>query len=87
MSEAKQTTDHATIRKWVEARGGRPAVIRTKGGDGGVLRIDYGSPEDNLVEIAWEEFFRIFDRSKIAFLYQEKTSDGQESRFSKFIDR
>jgi len=87
MSEAKQTSDHDTIRKWVEARGGRPAVIRTKGRDGGVLRIDYGDPEENLEEIDWDEFFRIFDESDLQFLYQEKTSDGKESRFSKFVSK
>jgi len=87
MSEAKQTSDHDTIRKWVEARGGRPAVIRTKGRSGGVLRIDYGDPEENLEEIDWDEFFRIFDESDLQFLYQEKTSEGKESRFSKFVSK
>ena len=42
-SNAKVTTDHRLIRKWVEARGGHPATVkRTRRGDEpGVLRIDY----------------------------------------------
>jgi hypothetical protein len=35
----------------------------------------------------WDEFFTGFDDNNLAFLYQEKTKDGSESRFSKLIDR
>jgi hypothetical protein len=89
--ESQQTTDHETIRRWVEERGGRPA--RVKGtGDGdrdGLLRIDYpGRGEDEaLEEISWEGFFQAFDENNLAFLYQEKTAQGEESRFSKFVNR
>ncbi|OWW00090.1 1,4-alpha-glucan branching enzyme [Rhizobium sp. R72] len=86
MTKSRTTTDHDHIRAWAEARNGHPA--RVKGTtDGGLLRIDFGTPEDNLEEIAWDEFFEIFDRNKLAFLYQDKTSSGDESRFNKFVDR
>ena len=90
-SESKVTTDHDEIKAWVEERGGKPA--RVKGTDdksgGGLLRIDYPgfSGEDTLETITWEEFFTAFDDNKLAFLYQDKTKDGKESRFSKLIDR
>lgn len=83
---SKTTTDHDFIRKWAEARDGHPAIIRT-GSKGGVLRIDFGEPEENFEPISWDEFFKIFDESKLNFLYQEKTGDGQESRFNKFVNR
>jgi hypothetical protein len=86
MSSSDKTTDHDTIRKWVEARDGRPSVVRTKG-KGGVLRIDFGEPEDNLEEIDWDEFFKIFEDSKLSFLHQDKTADGKTSRFNKFVER
>ena len=86
MSSSQTTTCHDDIRKWAEARDGHPAVIRTKG-RGGVLRIDFGEPEDNLEEISWDEFFKIFDENKLAFLYQDKTQDGGTSRFNKFVER
>ncbi|HLP71039.1 MAG TPA: hypothetical protein VK181_26310 [Rhizobium sp.] len=86
MTTAKQTTDHQKIRKWTEARGGRPAKV--KGASrGGVLRIDFRAPDENLQEISWEEFYEIFDAAKLAFLYQDETEGGQESRFNKFVDR
>lgn len=84
MSESKKTQDHDTIRKWAESRDGHPAKIETKG-DGGILRIDFGEPEDNLTQIEWEEFFQIFDESGLTFLYQEKVADGGTSRFNKFV--
>jgi hypothetical protein len=86
MSDAQTTTDHDTIRKWAEARDGHPAMVAT-GGEGGILRIDFGEPEDTLKQIEWDAFFRIFDDNKLAFLHQEKTKDGGTSRFNKFVNR
>jgi hypothetical protein len=86
MSEATTTTDHDEIRKWMEKRDGHPAAVRTKG-KGGILRVDFGEPEEALEPIEWDEFFQIFDENKLAFLHQDKTSDGKLSRFNKFIDR
>lgn len=86
---SKQTTDHEKIRQWAEARGGRPAVVAQthSEGDGGILRIDFGDKEAELDEISWDEFFKTFDERKLAFLYQEKTKDGGESRFFKLVRR
>ena len=86
MSSSNTTTDHDEIRKWAEARDGHPALIRTKG-KGGVLRIDFGEPEEELEEVSWDEFFEVFDDNKLAFLYQDKTADGKTSRFNKFIEK
>ncbi|HEX3253525.1 MAG TPA: hypothetical protein VHS05_29095 [Pyrinomonadaceae bacterium] len=88
--EAQVTTDHEEIRRWVEARGGQPAQVKgTQRRGSALLRIDYPgfSGEDTLEPIEWDEFFEIFDENNLAFLYQEKTADGGESRFSKFINR
>jgi hypothetical protein len=86
MSQAKTTTNHDEIRKWAEERDGRPAVVRTKG-EGGVLRIDFGEPEAAFEPVEWDEFFRIFEENDLAFLYQDETSGGKTSRFSKFVAR
>ena len=88
--ESNTTTNHDEIRKWVEERGGRPAIVKgTERGESALLRIDYPgySGEDTLETIEWDEFFEIFDDNKLAFLYQDKTADGGESRFSKFVNR
>ena len=89
--ETNTTTNHEEIRRWAEAREGRPASVRGTGSgdDPGLLRIDFpgGAGEDKLVPISWEEFFEKFDEKKLAFLYQEETKDGGESRFFKLINR
>ena len=84
MSQSHTTKDHDTIRKWAEARDGHPAKVDT-GGEGGILRIDFGEPEDSLTPIGWDEFFEIFDENGLDFLYQDKTADGGTSRFNKFV--
>jgi hypothetical protein len=91
MSQAKTTTDHGEIRRWVEERGGCPARVQSTGraDDPGILRIDYtgGSGQESLERISWDEFFEWFERDSLAFLYQEETKDGGESRFSKLVSR
>jgi hypothetical protein len=86
MSEASTTTNHDEIRKWAEDRNGRPAAART-GKEGGILRIDFGEPDDTLEPIDWDEFFEIFEDNNLAFLHQDKTNNGQLSRFNKFVER
>ena len=85
MSEAKRTTDHDKIKKWVEDRGGRPSHVKSTGkkGDPGLIRIDFPgySGGDSLEEISWEDFFKAFDENGLAFLYQ----DEKDSRFSKLV--
>ena len=90
-AESKVTTNHDEIRRWVEARGGHPARVKDteRKGSTGLLRIDYPgySGEGSLERITWDEFFEGFDDNNLAFLYQEKTKDGKESRFSKLVNR
>lgn len=82
----KTLTDHEEIKKWVEARGGKP--VRVKGTEN-LLRIDFPgfNGKDKLEEISWDEFFKTFDENNLAFLCQEQTAEGKESRFFKFINR
>lgn len=88
MSSSETTTDHNTIRQWVEKRNGRPAVVKgTESKDGeGILRIEFRHG-DKLEDIDWETFFDTFEDRKLAFLYQDKTAEGKESRFFKFVSR
>jgi hypothetical protein len=93
MAETKITTDHDEIRKWAEARGGRPAAVRATHGkrDPGIIRIEFpGAPnadDEALEEISWDEFFKKFDEAGLALLYQEETADGQRSNFNKLVRR
>jgi hypothetical protein len=89
MAEAKTTTDHSTIRKWAEKRGGVPTSVADTGRDNepGVLRLDFEPKDKKLDKISWDDFFAKFDGEKLAFLYQDTTEDGAESRFHKFVKR
>jgi hypothetical protein len=90
-SESKTTTDHETIKQWVESRGGFPASVKSTQDDGdpGLLRIDFPgySGEDSLERIDWDSFFDKFEEKNLAFLYQEKLKSGEESRFFKLVSR
>lgn len=89
MSQGTTTTNHDEIRKWVEKRGGKPAKVKgTESADGeGILRIDFAEPDEKLEKVSWDEFFHTFDDRKLAFLHQDQTADGSESRFFKFVKR
>ncbi|MBW3551302.1 MAG: hypothetical protein KY442_10980 [Proteobacteria bacterium] len=87
--EAQQTTDHQEIRRWVEAREGRPATVKgTEDEDdaAGLLRIAFRD-DVSLQTLGWDEFFEKFEDEDLAFLYQEETKDGKRSRFFKFVER
>ena len=84
---AETTTDHETIRKWAESKGGKPAAVeRThEGGDVGIVRIMFPkaqqSEHEALVEISWDEFFEEFEKRELALLYDDR------SIFNKIVGR
>ena len=85
------TTDHETIRRWAEERGGKPATVRGTESDGepGVLTIDFpgGAGEESLEHIGWDEWFQKFDEKGLAFVYQDRKADGEDSTFFKLVKR
>lgn len=84
---AETTTDHETIRKWAESKGGKPAAVKRthSGKDVGIIRIMFPdapqSEHDALEEISWDDFFDEFEERKLALLYE------QDSMFSKIVGR
>jgi hypothetical protein len=72
---AETTTEHETIRKWAESKGGKPAAVRRthQGGDVGIIRIMFPdapqSEHEELDEITWDEFFEEFEKRNLALLY------------------
>jgi hypothetical protein len=88
MSRAEPLTDHDRIRHWAEQRGVRPARVRSTAGkgSGGLLRLNFGQQDDDLEEITWDEFFTIFERSRLALLAQDEAPSGKKL-FAKLISR
>jgi hypothetical protein len=93
MAQAKITTDHDEIRKWAEARGGRPAAVRLTYSkeDPGIIRIEFpdapNARDENLIEISWDEFFKKFDEANLALVYEEENASGELIYFCKIIGR
>jgi len=88
---AKATIDHDEIRRWVEERGGKPAVVKrtANGRQPGIRRIDFPgfSGEQSLEELEWDQWFERFDSANLGFLYQDETGSGKPSRFNKLVAR
>ncbi len=88
---SRTTTDHEMIRRWAEARGGKPSAVKATESkdDVGILRIDFPGYDggDSLEEISWDEFFDKFEAAGLALVYQEETADGQRSNFNRFVRR
>ena len=84
-------TDHKDIRKWVESRQAQPACVKdTEGNDGScLLRIDFPgySGADTLKPIPWDQWFRVFDKRKLALVVEDRMADGQPSNFNKLVKR
>ena len=49
----------------------------------GLLRLDFGKPEESLEAISWEAFFDKFDESHLALLYEDEPGN----RFNKLVSR
>ena len=78
------TTDHETIRRWIESRGGHPAEVSgAPGEDTGALRVDIPGYDEQefLAALPWDEFFRRFEAKRLAFVYED------EGRFFEFVER
>jgi len=92
MTDAEKTTNHETIRQWVEDRNGKPASVAGTGNgdeDVGLLGIDFAEDgvDESLEEISWDEFFEKFEQKQLAFLYQDQQANGEPSTFNKFVVR
>ncbi len=88
--QPKMTTDHRVIKKWIEERGGIPARVRDEMAareESGVLRILFPAqqPSNEFYPLTWDKFFEKFDQAHLAFVYEEKSGDGEKSRFFKFM--
>ena len=84
------TIDHDEIQEWAEDRGAHPACVKeTRQGETCLLRFDFPgySGEESLESISWDEFFKTFDKNKLALLYQETTAGGELSNFNKIVRR
>ncbi len=96
VSEAKEdkyvahvSTEHDTIRAWVEEHGGQPALTRRipeVPGEGQLsLEFLVDGQEPELITISWADFFQRFEDQHLAFIYEEGGPGGELTWY--FVDR
>ena len=93
MSNYKTTTDREVIKDWVVKHGGLPAMIGE--GKDATVRVDFPGREDERdlskmrksKEVSFDEFFKIFDKKKLAFVYYPKDHIDEEALSYRFIKR
>lgn len=86
----KITTNHEEIMDWIKNRGGKPSREKLIGDQNlkGLLKINFlEHEENNISNISWEEFFRVFEENKLALFLEELTDVGGLSRIYRFLDR
>jgi hypothetical protein len=90
-AEERTLTDHGEIRKWADARGAKPTCVKGTENDEGtcLLRLDFPgyTGEDSLQPVSWEQWFRVFDKRKLALIVEDRTADGKPSNFNKLVSR
>jgi anaerobic selenocysteine-containing dehydrogenase len=68
-----------------------PAEVASthKGKEPGILRLEFPKArnhnDDKLQEITWEEFFQKFDENDLELILQDRTAEGEQSNFNKFV--
>jgi hypothetical protein len=67
--------------------------VKGTGGDDdiGIIRLEFpgapGARDEKLEPISWEDWFRKFDESGLALVYEETTARGEKSNFNKLVKR
>jgi len=84
----QMTTDHVTIRRWVEARHGVPAQRRAARDYGAALQIIFPEREapSSVMPMDWTRFFEEFERDELAFVH-EQDHDGEAGYYNRFVKR
>ena len=79
------TIEHAQIIDWTQSRGGHPAINRVSAEL--VTPIISFTTEANQRAVSWEEWMSVFDKDEWAFIYQDRTPEGELSQMWEIIPR
>lgn len=80
---ANITIDHDHIRSWAEQHNATPARVKGTGreDDKGIIRLEFGTDDERLEKITWDDWFAAFEDNELALLHNE------EDRFNKLVSR
>lgn len=97
MYNVRTTISHDEIRKWVKKHKGRPVILDAPDAkaDKLGLRIDfpgikdekYLAPDKLGKSTSWDDFFKVFEDQKLAFIYQDDGYEKDPALMYEFIKR
>ena len=82
MTEVK-TQNHDQIKKWIEARGGRPARLAHQSTSDTLAPLTVWFEDENrnvkqsYQALEYDEFFKVFDQHNLTFTYTENGDDDK----------
>jgi hypothetical protein len=82
--QALVTRNKEVIRQWAEERQAQPATVPGTEHEKhlGVLQFDFpGYGGRDLAKVSWDDWFKAFDKRKLAFMFQENQKSGRPSNF------
>jgi hypothetical protein len=96
--DSKITTNHEEIRDWIENNGGKPKIIDNidAESDSIGIRVDFNGIDNDIYlennlklgnNLAWSEFFDIFEKENLAFEYSIKFDKNNPALSYRFLNR
>ena len=91
MKDTVSTTNHNEIQQWAEEKEGIPATLKNQDEEASnlIIRILFSDDKnvDQAREIPWDQFFKLFEEHKLAFVYKHENFGGALSNFHRFVFR
>lgn len=77
------TAEHEDIKEWAETRQAKPVRVRRYNDETISESVRFRFPEDKYPDeedLSWEEFFDIFDRHRLEFVFEDVADQAMEQR-------
>ncbi len=82
------TADHATIKEWVEERGGTPArVTGQPEGASSLYIVREDETMGDMESLSWDDFFETFEAEGLAFMYAGQAPGKGDEWFYDLVER
>jgi hypothetical protein len=77
------TIEHQQIKNWTTCRGGRPVISNQSSHEPAIVFTGEGQDHD----VNWDEWLARFDAGEWAFIYQDRTQEGEPSQYCRVVPR
>jgi hypothetical protein len=76
------TRNHEVIESWAVQLHGKPAMLKSRAGGDATEMLRFQVTDRRQSEydlVSWNEWFQVFDRADLVFIFQERADDGSVS--------